>query len=286
MVCTKPIRLQTKTILQIYPEGLEVPCGKCTACRIKKRQEWSTRMLHELNEHEDSVFVTLTYSGEEYEQGTLCKHDLQKFFKRLRKNISPNKIRYFACGEYGDITKRPHYHAIIFGLSLKLDDQLIIRDSWNLGHVEFGIAEPASIRYVAQYIDKKLSGLNGYEEYEAQNREPVFRISSLGLGRNFCDKNAEQIIQQMCLTVNGTKQSIPRYYLNRLGINTDSLKDEAYKKECDTVSNYSGLDYSRDEAYRILPPDEVRRIEEGIKNAKLQHERNLIAKINLKAKKL
>lgn len=286
MQCTKPIRLQTKTILHQYPDGLEVPCGKCTACRIKKRQEWSTRMIHELDSHKDAVFITLTYQGKEYDYGSLCKKDLQKFFKRLRKNIGDRRIRYFACGEYGDLNKRPHYHSIIFGLSLRPEDQTIIRDSWGKGHVEFGAAEPASIRYTAQYIDKKFSGIQGFEEYEAQHREPVFRISSLGIGRNFCDKHAEQIIQQKCLTVNGTIQSIPRYYLQRLGIPTDSFKDEAYKKECDLVSHYSGLDYSRDEAYKFLKPDEVIKIEEGIKTAKQQHDKNLIARINLKAKKL
>lgn len=286
MHCTKPIRLQTKAILQKYSEGLEVPCGKCTACRIKKRQEWSTRMLHEMDSHKDSVFITLTYKGEEYDNGSLSKKDLQKFFKRLRKNLISRKIRYFACGEYGEKKARPHYHAIIFGLSLRPEDKQLIQDSWGLGHVEFGICEPASIAYTAQYIDKKFSGIQGYEEYQAQNREPVFRLSSLGLGKNFCDKNADQLIQQKCLSTNGIKQSIPRYYLNRLGIPTDSFKDEAYIKECDTVAHYSEYSYSRDEAYRILPPDEIIKIEEGIKTAKQQHDKNLIARINLKAKKL
>jgi hypothetical protein len=31
------------------------------------------------------------------------------------KKISPLKIRFFHCGEYGDKTRRPHYHALIFG---------------------------------------------------------------------------------------------------------------------------------------------------------------------------
>lgn len=286
MDCTKSIRLSTEQILKKFPEGLEVPCGKCLACRIKKRQEWSTRMIHELSVHKDAVFITLTYEGEEYDNGSLSKHDLQKFFKRLRKNITPNKLRYFACGEYGDLKKRPHYHAIIFGLSLRPADKQIITDSWGLGLVDFGIAEPASIAYTAQYIDKKLSGINGYEEYEAQNREPVFRISSLGLGGRFCQLNAEQIIQQGYITINGIKQSIPRYYLKKLGIDTEQFKDKAYITECNTVSHYVGYDYSRDEAYRILPPDDVIKLEEGLKTAKLQHERNLKARIDLKTKKL
>ena len=37
--------------------------------------------------------------------------------KRLRKKLHPLKIRFFHCGEYGDKTRRPHYHALIFGYS-------------------------------------------------------------------------------------------------------------------------------------------------------------------------
>ena len=74
------------------------------------------------------------------------------------------KIRYFACGEYGDRTARPHYHAIVFGLSLSSDDKQMVKDSWpfcdwsncSIARNSFGMAEPDSISYVAQYIDKNL----------------------------------------------------------------------------------------------------------------------------------
>jgi hypothetical protein len=33
--------------------------------------------------------------------------------KRLRKKISPLKIRFFHCGEYGDKTRRPHYFPLM-----------------------------------------------------------------------------------------------------------------------------------------------------------------------------
>lgn len=48
---------------------------------------------------------------------TLRKRDFQLFMKVLRRRTG-QKVRYFAAGEYGDKTFRPHYHAIIFGLHL------------------------------------------------------------------------------------------------------------------------------------------------------------------------
>ena len=58
MQCINPVRLFKNLSPQDYPDGLLVPCGKCIACRISKRREWSIRMLHELEDHQKSVFVT------------------------------------------------------------------------------------------------------------------------------------------------------------------------------------------------------------------------------------
>ena len=52
---------------------------------------------------------------------SLNKREFQLFMKRLRKRFS--NVRYFMCGEYGDLFKRPHYHAILFGLDFP-DKQL------------------------------------------------------------------------------------------------------------------------------------------------------------------
>jgi len=49
---------------------------------------------------------------------SLIKRDVQLFIKRLRKeqdSRGSSKIKYYLVGEYGDLTKRPHYHAAIFG---------------------------------------------------------------------------------------------------------------------------------------------------------------------------
>jgi len=94
---------------------IEVPCGKCIACRIQRTNEWVTRIMHEFETFKKiGCFITLTSKDEELKYGkifnnncnniygfnlynnsdsnsiqyaTLNKADLQKFFKRLRKNL-------------------------------------------------------------------------------------------------------------------------------------------------------------------------------------------------------
>nr|WAE43347.1 MAG: replication initiator protein [Microviridae sp.] len=290
MQCTKPIRLEkrhyskrgAKRFDGIPEDGLLVPCGKCVACRKKKAYEWSVRCVHELTAHKDAVFVTLTYNDRHIpDYGSLCKRDLQLFFKRLRKSIEPIRIRYFACGEYGERTRRPHYHAIIFGLGLNIFDQNKIRDAWDLGLVHFGLAEPASIRYVSQYINKKVDGELAAEIYAEQHIHPVFKIQSLGLGRVFADLNMDQIRQQLMLTVGGIKMSIPRYYVERLGLDKDLLSMKAKTNEQSVINDIVGEPVTRDDAYRTLSVDKVLTIESTLKDRADNRANHLQAKIDI-----
>lgn len=298
MQCIKPVRITKNLSPQDFPDGLLVPCGQCIACRISKRREWTIRMLHELEDHKESCFVTLTYSENNVpENKSLKKEDLQKFMKRLRKSLEPTgrKIRYFACGEYGDKTERPHYHLIIFGLGLKNEDRSYIMDAWpycdwsnrHIRNKSFGLVEPDSVRYVAQYIDKKFTGDKANVEYTKKGREPCFRCLSLGIGKNWCDKNRDQIIQSKKITFKGIPMQLPRYYINRLGIPTDSLREKSIETDLHLVEHYTGIsDITRDEFYKYASVDEVIELEDAIRNAKKQNEKNLIAKSNLKTKKL
>ena len=104
-----------------YHEGIPFPCGQCLACRINRRRVWTLRMHLELLSHPFASFVTLTYSPDGLFRNSkgycdLSKRDVQLYLKKLRKAVSPVKIRYFACGEYGSIGHRPHYHLIIYEL--------------------------------------------------------------------------------------------------------------------------------------------------------------------------
>ena len=295
MRCKNPVTIKKNLDPALYPNGLEVPCGKCFNCRIQKRSEWSLRMLHELDNHADSCFITLTYSDNNLlANRTLAKPHLQLFFKRLRRSLGDVKIRYYACGEYGDKTNRPHYHAIIFGLSLRDEDKLRVMNAWphadwsvpSIRRQSFGLAEPDSIRYVAQYIDKKLSGVEE-KKINGQGRISPFRLCSLGLGGSYCDSNSEQIASGQVLTYRGTPVSVPRYYLKRLGLDTELLKEHAYYTACEEVEKHTGLNIHPDVLkYEYIDDRLLRSYLKGVKESREQNDRNLKAKKGMRSSTL
>lgn len=203
---------------------ITVPCGKCIACRINRTTMWTNRLLHELGEwKEGSSFVTLTYD-EDYLPGnnSLVKSDLQKFFKRLRKDLDleDRKIKYYACGEYGEKYGRPHYHAIIYGLPI--DDQELIKENWPYGMIKVGTVTQHSCRYVAGYIQKKYGGDLAKEKYG--DNQPPFQLQSQGLGLNWALKNRNNLQKNGYITSQGKKFPVPKYYVKKLDIVIDNDK--------------------------------------------------------------
>lgn len=134
------------------------------------------RMILEAKVHEASAFVTLTYSDQNLPLNSnglpvLNPKHLQDWLKRFRKEIWPSKIRFFAVGEYGDASDRPHYHAILFGyhscryvqsryskFRTNCCDQCDrVRDTWGFGNVFLGTVDSESIQYTAGYTVKKMT---------------------------------------------------------------------------------------------------------------------------------
>lgn len=109
-------------VVPLQSNELLLPCNHCIGCRLDYSRRWADRMMLELDHSKKGIFVTLTYNnahvpfteidytGELTEFGafTLEKRDLQLFFKRLRKKLPDKEVRYFASGEYGSHTDRPH----------------------------------------------------------------------------------------------------------------------------------------------------------------------------------
>ena len=206
MTCTRPIKLKDRNH---FNGGLEVPCGKCRACRIARAREWATRIMHETEYHQENTFLTLTYSKENLPTSlSLDKSELQKFFKRLRKGIEVDgkKIKYFACGEYGETYGRPHFHAIIFGLPINFNWTWY----WTKGFIKAGTVTYDSARYVADYIQKAVLGEKADEAYKG--KQPPFQLFSKGLGASFALENAERLKKDLNTTIHGIDVGLPRYY--------------------------------------------------------------------------
>lgn len=225
MQCIRPIRIKS---------GLMVPCGHCVACRIARTREWAVRLYHEKSSWKETSFVTLTYDDDHLPvNNSLSKRELQLFFKRLRKQIVTNKIKYYACGEYGENTDRPHYHAIIYGFdgcSVKGSD--LLKDEWPLGFVKCGSVTFDSCRYVCQYVQKKYDGLLAEKTYGC--REPPFQLQSLGLGKDFALKHADQIRNNLDITIDGKHVGIPKYYVKKLGLELE-MRTKAVESNLDDV---------------------------------------------------
>lgn len=141
-------------------------------------------MLESLK-HGDSSFITLTYSPDNLPKGgTLVPKDTQDWLKRLRRS-TPNRLRYFLVGEYGDHTQRPHYHAALFGLGP--ESSSLIEQTWTKGHIYAGDLTKDSAAYVAGYVTKKMTSPN---DPRLNGRHPEFARMSLrpGIGATALDE--------------------------------------------------------------------------------------------------
>lgn len=160
---------------------IKLPCGRCIGCKLERSRQWAVRLIHENSYHDQSAFVTLTYSdGHLPRDGSLNVKHFQDFMKRFRKEVYPLKIRFFHAGEYGDKRGRPHYHAIIFGfdfLTDRYDEEVSDRGDktwssrvldrlWPFGLNRVGSVTFESCAYVARYITKKITGRNANSHYQ------------------------------------------------------------------------------------------------------------------------
>lgn len=151
MKCGYPVKLANS--------GTEVACGRCMNCRLNKQKEWRGRLLLEMGENgSNHIFVTATYNDDNVpEGGNLDREDLHKYMDRLQKG-SMGKFRYFAVGEYGSITYRPHYHILAFNMEPSEELEKYFQDKWGKGFVTVrAVDAEAHANYITKYIVKALT---------------------------------------------------------------------------------------------------------------------------------
>lgn len=162
-----------------YP--VSVPCGKCMACLVNRRSEWAFRLEQEFKFSSSAYFVTLTYDEKHLRRDrSLCKRDLQLYFKRLRKSYENQRIRYYAVGEYGSKSGRPHYHVLLFNVP----DEFI-RRAWvdshgvSIGIVHIGQVTEASVSYVLKYLVQMV------EDYGDRQKPFALMSRAYGIGGRY-----------------------------------------------------------------------------------------------------
>lgn len=271
-MCTHPIRAwkpkRGKRLVfsvSLGQRGTEknIPCGQCMECRIKRERDWAARIMCEvqttMEKNKKSYFLSLTYNdynlpfvnknGKTLNLPTLKKSDPTLFIKRLRKSqeSKKNRFRYYLSGEYGEKTKRPHYHMAIFGIEFP-DAYCIgksssgydiygsdyLDDMWWYGNTTIQNLDFGSAEYISKHFTKIITGEkaeNYYQgrlpEYSTQSRRPY------GIGAEWIDKYYTDVFPRDKLSVNpDLKIDPPRYF-------TDRIRKQEKRKKSDPMKSGS-----------------------------------------------
>lgn len=222
---------------------LQIPCGQCAECRLKRSREWAVRCMHEASLHRDNCFLTLTYSGDSIHSVSLKYQHFSAFLKRLRSRFPKDRFRFLACGEYGETNPktgvvdggkyRAHFHALLFGFNFpdrkpckllggaELFNSAILDSTWGHGACKIGEVTFESAAYVARYAMKKVTGdlaAAAYiiitEDGEMIERCPEMLVMSKrpAIGKEWFEKFGKHIYHRDKVIARGKEMQPPRYY--------------------------------------------------------------------------
>lgn len=233
-MCNK-LHLKIKSVCSCGQTYGFVPCGKCVDCRNVTRSSWVFRLRVELDELCNKGwkigFFTLTYNDDCLPYIPYClfdgvaaqipsfkKDDIRGFFVKLKKwiynqygcckrvdkktkeIIEDNRLRYMCCAEFGEHTKRPHYHGIVCFPPCVPAQEIFdkIHEFWtfgfvfprdfNGGHDSHGYlhrpficdsVKAASV-YAAKYVCKDIAYLDFVKDLKLRKRFNIYR-SEVGI---------------------------------------------------------------------------------------------------------
>lgn len=191
------------------------------------------RCVHEASLYDENCFVTLTYDDEHLPGRSLVYRDFQLFLKRLRRRFSRSRIRFFMCGEYGELTARPHFHACLFNFDFPdkkafkqtsagpLFRSDALESLWSFGLSSIGQVTFESAAYVARYVVKKMTGpsavLHYVDSVTGEVREPEFCHMSLkpGIGAVWLQRYWSEVYPSGTVVMRGKAVPPPRFYNRR-----------------------------------------------------------------------
>lgn len=242
MTCYHPIKGYRTASGVVFSElsrydilgDIEIPCGQCIGCRMRRAADWSLRVMHEASLWPENCFVTLTYGRDKLPpDGSLEHRDFQLFMKRVRKHFGV-PVRFYMCGEYGPLNMRPHYHACLFNVDFRSDrvpagksasgeifyNSPTLERLWCHGRVSVQDLTRETAGYCARYIMKKhlgpmteaaraayvtADGVIRRREYAAMSLKP-------GIGALWYEKYGSDVHRHDYAIADGAKHSVPKYY--------------------------------------------------------------------------
>lgn len=268
MSCINPIIVNPKHTHK--NDTIQVPCGHCLNCLIKKQSQLTFLATRELLEKykvkQSASFVTLTYDDNHIpynENGfvTLRKKDVQLFLKNLRRNMQyhndniPFKVLY--SGEYGDgshakngvSTRRPHYHIAFLGLS-ETQIKKYTRKLWSYGLCDVGPLSSGGLRYICKYMNKACPDKDVKELREIAEVENPFICHSIGLGKKWIENNLQKIVDdEFCFNLNGKHYMFPKYVMqfvtNHTGVDYHPFVIKFLNREKLPLSKVKGISYTQ-----------------------------------------
>ncbi|AXH75413.1 MAG: replication initiator protein [Microviridae sp.] len=268
---------------------ISLPCGQCIGCRLQRAHEWATRCMHEAQLHTENCFITLTYNKEKLQTQSLVHRDYQLCMKRLRNALGRIKyanaiaiseslyetadmglcpipqLQYYMAGEYGTKTRRPHFHACLFGINFadrqywqrtssgsKLYISATLQNIWPHGFSSIGDVNYESAAYIARYIMTKQTGHSASKYYEhvdittgeITNLKPEYNKMSLrkGIGRDWLKLYLGDVYPKGTTVRKGGQQTkAPKFY-DKIYQAQEPDKYEAMKMDRETQA----LEYRSD----------------------------------------
>ena len=241
---------------------IKLACRRCIGCRLDQSLEWAIRCVHEARSHEQSCFITLTYSDDHLPwDGSLSQSHFTAFLKALRTEIKRKPIygsktvKFFGCGEYGEhpqtgLLNRPHYHLCLFGIDFP-DKELYkekegiltwtsprLEEIWGKGFCTTGDMNFDTAAYTARYVTKKITGDKAYQHYQFEHPitgqtihlEPEFQRQSRGLGRTHYENYTTDMYPSSFLIHKNKRIKIPRYYDKRFELDEGDIEQIKFQR--------------------------------------------------------
>lgn len=227
----------------------KVPCGKCAFCLVNRRSSWMFRVHHEMrNQNYPGYFLTLTYDEQHVKRVrtssgvrlSLRFRDVQLFLKRVRK--AKHYCKYICVGEYGSVTKRPHYHMLLW-TDCKPDD---LANYWRMGSIHFGTITMQSAMYTLKYIIQPKVKQEAFFD-PLGNLEGVLEKTraqfSRGIGIEYLNNGVyewhsdDRDNPKYFSYINEQKVALPRYYRDKMftkwqnDLNRETILEESMTKK-------------------------------------------------------